>query len=327
MISGVKTASFVLIMAVLPQVSLAEQTWPVTIEHAFGTTVIAVKPERIATVNWSNHEVPLALGVVPVGFAYAAFGDDDGNGVLPWVEAKLEELGAQTPVLFDEGDGIDFEAVAATEPDVILAAYSGLSASDYETLSRIAPVVPYPKAPWSTDWRDTILMNSAGMGMAEEGRALVADLEGQIAATRARHTELAGKTAMFVTHLSAVNLSRIGFYTDNDTRVRFFHDLGLVSPPLVQEAAKSGAFSGEISAERVDDLAGVDVLVTYGGDSLMQKLGSDLLTMQLPAIARGSLVMLGSDPIGTASNPTPLSLPYVLEDYATLLSVAVKRAE
>ena len=39
--------------------------FPVTIEHAFGETTIESKPERIATVAWANHEVPLALGVVP----------------------------------------------------------------------------------------------------------------------------------------------------------------------------------------------------------------------------------------------------------------------
>ena len=96
--------------------------YPIVIEHAFGTTVIPKKPVRVATVAWANHEVPLALGVVPVGFAAANFGDDDGDGLLPWVAEKLKELGGEKPVLFDEGDGIDFEAVAATKPDVILAA-------------------------------------------------------------------------------------------------------------------------------------------------------------------------------------------------------------
>ncbi|MBR7200502.1 hypothetical protein PS14A_26535, partial [Pseudomonas sp. 14A] len=63
----------------------------------------------------------------------ATWGDDDDNGVLPWVEEKLDELGAETPVLFDETDGIDYEAVADTEPDVILAAYSGLTQEEYDT--------------------------------------------------------------------------------------------------------------------------------------------------------------------------------------------------
>ena len=128
----------------------SSSAFPVTIEHAFGETTIEAKPERVATVAWANHEVPLALGVVPVGMGEATWGDDDDDGVLPWVEDKLEELGADTPVLFDETDGIDFEAVADTEPDVILASYSGLTQEDYDTLSKIAPVVAYPEVAWGT---------------------------------------------------------------------------------------------------------------------------------------------------------------------------------
>jgi iron complex transport system substrate-binding protein len=75
--------------------------FPVTIKHALGTATIKAKPERVATVNWANHEVPLALGVVPVGMAAANFGDDNGDGVLPWVEKRLKELGAKPPLLFD----------------------------------------------------------------------------------------------------------------------------------------------------------------------------------------------------------------------------------
>ncbi len=44
-------------------------------------------------------------------------------------------------MLFDETDGIDFEAVADTQPDLILATYSGMTAEDYKTLSEIAPTV------------------------------------------------------------------------------------------------------------------------------------------------------------------------------------------
>src|SRR5690349_12039240 len=72
--------------------SAPSAAFPVTIEHAFGETTVEAEPERVATVAWANHEVPLALGVVPVGMAAASWGDDDGDGVLPWVEERLEEL-------------------------------------------------------------------------------------------------------------------------------------------------------------------------------------------------------------------------------------------
>ncbi|WP_428925772.1 ABC transporter substrate-binding protein [Marinibacterium sp. SX1] len=300
------------------------QVYPIEISHAFGTTVLTEKPQRVVTVNWANHEVPLALGVVPVGFAAANFGDDDGDGLMPWVKARLDELGAEVPPLFDEGDGIDFEAVAATRPDVILAAHSGLSQSDYDILSKIAPVVAYPGQPWTTEWREMIRMNSAGMGMVAEGEALIADLDARIAAAAAAHPVLQGKTALFVTHLDPRDLSRISFYTDNDTRVRFFHDLGLQSPGAVIEASATGRFAGEISAERIDDLNDVDIVVTYGTQTLIDRLSTHLLTRRMGAISRQSIVLLQNDPQGTAAHPTPLGIPWVLDDYVAALAAAAE---
>nr|WP_245427160.1 iron-siderophore ABC transporter substrate-binding protein [Pleomorphomonas carboxyditropha] len=300
--------------------------YPITIRHALGTTVIPAKPQRVATVAWANHEVPLALGIVPVGFAAANFGDDDGDGLLPWVAEKLAALHADKPVLFDEGDGIDFEAVAATEPDVILAAYSGLSRSDYDTLSRIAPVVAYPEAPWSTDWRDMIRLNSAGLGMAEEGDRLIAGIEAEIAAEVKRYPEIDGRSAMFVTHLDASDLSLVSFYTMQDTRVRFFRDLGLAMPASVAEASKGGGFAGSISTERIDAFDDVDIVVTYGDRRLVEAMKANPLLARMPAVAHDAIVTLGRDPLGTAANPTPLSISWVLKDYVALLAEAARKS-
>lgn len=301
-------------------------SYPIVIEHAFGTTTIAQKPERVATVAWANHEVPLALGIVPVGFAAANFGDD-GDGLLPWVAERLAELGAEKPVLFDEGDGIDFEAVAATRPDVILAAYSGLSQADYDTLSQIAPVVAYPEAVWSTDWREMIRLNSAGLGMAAEGDALIARIEKEIAETVAGYPVLKGRSAIFVTHLDVTDLSTVNFYTANDTRVKFFADLGLTSPKSVLEATKPGQFAASVSAERVDAFDDVDIVVTYGSMPLLDAVKADLLLSRMPAVGKDALVMLGRNPVGTAANPTPLSISWVLKDYVELLAAAAGKSQ
>ncbi|TCM53111.1 iron complex transport system substrate-binding protein [Rhizobium sp. PP-F2F-G48] len=310
------------LLAQAPAQAAETTDYPITIRHAFGTTVIETKPKRVATVAWANHEVPLALGVVPVGMARANFGDDDGDGILPWVKARLDALGGAPPVLFDEGDGIDFEAVAATRPDVILAAYSGIGQADYDTLSQIAPVIAFPQAPWSTDWRETIRLDSAGLGMATEGEALIDAIESEIAGTLAGHPELKGKTAMFITHLSASDLSIINFYTTNDTRVKFFGDLGLASPKSVLQASQPGKYSGSVSAEQIDAFDDVDILVTYGDQALFETLKSNPLTRHMPAVAKGALVMLGNDPVGNAANPTPLSIRWVLKDYVARLSEA-----
>ena len=303
--------------------------YPLTIKTALGTTTLTEKPVRVATVNWANQEVPLALGVVPVGMAAANFGDDDGDGILPWVEEKLTELGGEAPVLFDETDGIDFEAVADTAPDVILAAYSGLTQEDYDTLSEIAPVVAYPEAPWATSWRDVIEYNSTGMGMAAEGEQLVTDIEKEITDAVADFPQLKGKSTMFLTHVDPADLSEVSFYTSHDTRSAFFEDLGLTTPASVAEAsAANGEFSGTVSAEQVDVFSDVDMIVTYGDDTLIDTLEGDPLLSQMPAVKNGAIVALdGAGPLGTAANPTPLAISYVLDDYLALLADAADKVK
>ncbi|MCC3266899.1 iron-siderophore ABC transporter substrate-binding protein [Arthrobacter gengyunqii] len=301
---------------------------PITIEHALGTTTIETKPERVATVNWANHEVPLALGIVPVGMAAANYGDDDGDGLLPWVSEKLEELGGETPVLFDENDGIDFEAVADTQPDVILAAYSGLTQEDYDTLSEIAPVVAYPETAWGTSWREMIELNAEGLGMQQEGEELIADLESEMSEAAAKHPDLEGKNAMFLTHVDTTDLSEVSFYTTKDTRTMFFEDLGMAVAGSVKNASEgTDKFSLTQSAEQADAFNDVDVIVSYGGEELVTALESDPLLSQIPAVANGSIVLLPDTPLGTAANPTPLAISWVLDDYLTLLSDAAAKAK
>jgi iron complex transport system substrate-binding protein len=259
--------------------------------------------------------------------AAANFGDDDGDGLLPWVSERLEELDAEVPVLFDETDGIDFEAVADTDPDVILAGYSGLTQEDYDTLSEIAPVVAFPEAPWATPWREMIEINAAGMGMAEEGEELVASLEQEISDAVGEYPQLEGRSTMFLTHVDTTDLSEVSYYTPFDTRSAFFEDLGLSTPASIEAASTdSEQFSGTISAEQIDTLNDVEIIVTYGDQELVDALTADPLLSQMPAVANGAIVLLPDTPLGTAANPTPLAISWVLGDYVAMLADAADKA-
>src|SRR5687768_11728995 len=87
-------ALMLLVLAVVPA---AAQSFPVTIRHALGETVIAKRPERIVTWGWGNHDALLALGVVPVAMPFSTYGGGE-NGLHPWTEEKLGDLGAATPI-------------------------------------------------------------------------------------------------------------------------------------------------------------------------------------------------------------------------------------
>lgn len=300
---------------------VADGTFPVTISHVYGETTIEKQPERVATVAWSNQEVPLALGVVPVGMAKVTWGDDDGDGVLPWVEDTLDELGADTPVLFDETDGIDFEAVADTKPDVILAAYSGLTQEDYDTLSKIAPVVAYPDVAWGTSIDDMIRLDSKAIGLSTSGDKLIEDLQTEADAALEAHSELKDKKLLF-SYIDPSDLSQIGFYNAIDTRPGYLHDnLGLPYPAIVEQSADSTEFYQTVSSEEAEKFEDVDVFVVYGDESVIPVLQADPLLSKIPAIAEGRIATLGdATPLAASANPSPLSITWGLDDYLAVLA-------
>jgi len=306
----------------------AATEFPITIEHAFGSTTIEAKPERVATVAWSNGEVPLALGIVPVGIAAQDWGDDDGDGMMPWVEDQLTELGAEAPVLFDETDGIDFEAVAATEPDIILATYSGLTQEEYDTLSQIAPTIAYPEFAWGTSWEDQVLVSSKALGLASEGEALVDELHGTIEASIANYPELVGAKTVF-SYISPANPGIIGFYTLTDTRPGFLESVGIPPTQLVIDSTEANPdlFNVEISSEEADKLADADLIITYGDDTVLGALQADPIFGKVPAIEAGRVVALAdSTPLSASANPSPLSIGWGIDEYFALLAAPLQQA-
>ncbi|GAA2992493.1 iron complex transport system substrate-binding protein [Microbacterium terrae] len=302
--------------------------FPVTVEHAYGETTINEKPERVATIAWGNQDVALALGIVPVGmdaqvWAWSGASEPD---VYEWTSDKLDELGADLPVLFDTTDGVDFEAIADTAPQVVLAAQSGLSEEDYATLSDIAPVVSFPDIPWFTPWRDQITLNATGLGLEAEGEALVADIEQQIADATA-DAAFEGKTAAFF-YMSPADLSTVSLYTNGDSRTAFLNDLGFDLPQVAIDAAAEGSFYLDYSAENADQLEGVDVIVTYGDETLLPALQADPLWSTLPAVQNGAVVAVGEgDAYSAAVSPTALSIPWVLDQYVTDLTDAAAKVQ
>lgn len=301
----------------------------VTIQHAFGETTIEGTPERVATVGWSNQETPLALGIVPVGMDKATFGDDDGDGILPYVEDRIAELGGQTPALFDTTDAIPYEQIAETEPDVILAANSGLTQEQYDELSKIAPVVAYPHAAWGTSLDEMIEMNSAGLNKADEGTQLVADLDEDVADAMATYPNLAGTKVAFA-FIEPTDMSKITIYTDHDTRQNFLVSAGFENPTVVtEESATTDAFFTELSTENPERFDDVDLFIAYGSDDdaenqkTLEYWQADPLLSRIPAIAAGHVAFLGTGPLSAAASPSPLGIPWGIDEYLGRLNEAL----
>jgi iron complex transport system substrate-binding protein len=306
----------------------AADAFPVTVKHAFGTTTLSRRPERVATVSWVNADVALALGVVPVGMPADEWGGN-ANRSTPWKDAALTKAGAaigtpQAPAQYSETDGVDYAAIAQTTPDVILAAYSGLTKEQYDKLSRIAPVVAYPDVAYGTSWQEATTMIGTALGRSEQAEQLVESTEAEIATEVAKYPQLRGKTFIYG------NLEPgkpISIYTAKDNRSRFLSSLGMELAPVVASRSDAKGFFVDWSAERADELAS-DVFVSWVPDSkTAQAVRRDPLIGRIPAVRRGTLVTDSDNTLTLAiSASSPLSLPWALDAVLPRLAAAAGAA-
>ncbi|RXZ43066.1 iron-siderophore ABC transporter substrate-binding protein [Agromyces binzhouensis] len=282
--------------------------FPVTIEHAFGETVVEHEPERVATWGWGSTEAAIAVGVHPVAIAEQAWTVGEGN-YLPWVEAAYEEAGEELPTLIPDPEGgatVPYEEFIAAEPDLILAPYSGLTEEQYETLSEIAPVIAYPEAPWTTSWDRTIEITAEALGRADEGAAVLAHISDGLAEQAAAHPDFAGTTFAGVWDGDGF----VYVYTAADPRIEVLTELGLEVAPSVSELDTSdGGFYYELSYEQLDQLD-ADVIVSYHGSR--EEADAFLAKPELqaiPAVAAGAVAQV-HDPVTVSSVSPPTALSF-----------------
>lgn len=304
--------------------------FPRTVEHVYGETTIEEAPERVATVSWVNHDVATALGVVPVGVPVTDFGANEA-GSTDWFDAALEESGAEAPETYPETDGINYEAIAALQPDVILGAYSGLTQEEYDKLSEIAPVVAYPEdaVAYGTSWQDSTELIGEALGREERAEEVVTDVEQQLADAAAQYPELEGTSFVYGT-IDPSATDQIFAYTAVDNRPKFLESLGMVQSEAVAEAAegKEDEFFVTWSPERADELTS-DVFVSWAEDeSVREAIQNDPLLSRIPAVADGALV-LQTDPqeVLSVSAASPLSIPWALENVLPDIAEAAASAD
>ena len=297
--------------------------FPVTIEHALGKTTIEEEPKRVATLGWSDQDHAVALGVVPVGATKLTWGGNDA-GSSDYFDAAVEELGAEAPVRYDDADGAPIEEVAQTRPDVILATNSGITKEEYAKLSKIAPVVAYPEAPWTTPWQTSLETVAKALGRSDRAKEVQAEAQQEIDAAKEANPEIQGASMIFG-YLATTDLSTIGIYAPQDPRVAFMHDLGLEDAPAVDEAIKPGEFYSTVSAEKAPELDS-DVFLTWAeSPEDIEKFTSDKLVGQVPAIAGGNAYAESDKQVAMAvTNPTPLSIPFIIEEFVPEVSKAVQ---
>jgi iron complex transport system substrate-binding protein len=286
--------------------------FPVTVEHKFGKTTVEKEPERVVTVGYTDQDAALAVGVVPVAVGDFLGGYDWRK--RPWAQDALG--GAEPKVV--AGQQINFEAVAAQRPDVIIAINAGLEQADYDKLARIAPTVAQSGEyiDFGMPWDEQTLLVAKALGREERGREVVEQLKAKFAQVREEHPEFAGKSGI----LAYGGPDGYGAYATGDTRSRFFTDLGFELPEKVDDLAGESFFT-EFSQEQFR-LLDQELVAMYGSE---EDVLANPVVKRLKAAEQDRMVFieLTDQFAGALGFASALSLDWLLENEVDAIAAAV----
>lgn len=296
----------------------AAAAYPLRVTDAFGTVTIDSAPKRIVTYGYTDADPMLAMGVVPDGLLQWI--PQWKRGVGTWAEAHLR---GATPKLY-AGSEIDFEGVAATRPDLILAVTYSFKKSDYEKLAKIAPVVTTPGGypDWGTPWQVATEQIGRALGQPAKARQLVVDAEAAFTKAKADHPSFAGKNVLIV---APDTNGKMAVFAPTDTRGRFAKSLGFTQPAAIAKATGK-SFYADISEERYD-LLDVDALLVMTDDA---KAGAALEKspqfQALKVVKEGRAIITNDLELNMAiSSSTVLSIPYALDKMVPQLDAALSK--
>ncbi|MBM7051537.1 MULTISPECIES: ABC transporter substrate-binding protein [unclassified Rothia (in: high G+C Gram-positive bacteria)] len=299
-----------------------------TIKHAYGETTFDAVPQKIAIVqNWQNPDAVLALGVVPVGAPLVTWGNNENNST-PWFDAKLAELGGEEPTRYDETDGPNYTELAKLAPDAIFTPYGDMSQEIYNKLSAIAPVVPAPEGvgPWAASWQQTVEMAGKMLRKENEAAKLIEDTEKALIQKAAEYENFKGAT--FIAGAFDLEQNTFGAYTSIDARPRFFSLMGMELAPYIKENEGSAdSFFVNVSAEVMDQVEADVVWAWVNTEDEIEKVKSNDLFAQMPAIKNDAVVFEADKTFGLALSATsPLSLMWAVNETDVLdrMSKAIK---
>ncbi|MEV7637512.1 ABC transporter substrate-binding protein [Pseudarthrobacter enclensis] len=323
--TGIKRRSLLTALAVSPLVlagCMANQgkqsgpgemsAFPVTVDHAFGSTKIDAAPQRIATIGYASHDACIALGVVPVGVPQY---EERGFGTSLWFNKAVTSMNAATPGQYRVGKDLPLDELEDLKPDVILAVNSGITRKQYEELSRIAPVVAYPGEPFGTDWRTTTTTVGTVLGKPQAAQDLVRDVADGITKAKSSYDDLAGSTFLYMAASTAPGAD-FEVYGPDTNQVRILEEYGIVPAPVLQEVVSAGkrrkVETGPApylwESRRAGELV-ADIYVVAVGDK--DNIIKDGILDGLPGAQRGSLALLkNSDDALTLAEASPLGIKW-----------------
>jgi len=285
----------------------ADPFTPVTIEHRYGETEITARPQRIVTLDLQWTDVLLALDAAPVGY----LADPAVDGDHPWQEDRLADSTRLTATT-----ALPLEQIIDLRPDLIVVTYLAEDQAAYDDLASIAPTISALSTSQVDTWPDIAGAAGQVLGEPEQAADLVTEVEAQVEAVAAELPDLAGRDFTFANYVPGDALYVLS--DPDDGANVLFGDLGLVIAPAILDAEDDSPGRVKLSLEHTSLLDADLVMVLTNGADAHDIAGLD----DLDAVQSGAFLVMDYAQAVALNTPTPLSLPYVLDQLRPTLELA-----
>ena len=288
----------------------------VTIDTKFEQVEITEQPKRIVAIGWGDAETALSLGVEPIGASdWLAFGDD---GVGPWLEDAYET----SPTIIGTME-LDYEQIAALEPDLILDVKSSGDEERYKRLSEITTTIGVPEGGdnYLTTSEEQVQMIAKALGKEDEGEALLKEVDTAFEKAATENPEFADKTIV----VGAYDSSGFGAYVEGDARMDFATRLGFKSKDEIEEIDNEN-FYISVADEQLELLdADLTVILPIWIDP--SEVTNNELYQKIPSVLDGRSIILDADTSNAFSTGTVPALLWTIEHLPVQFKEALEGGE
>lgn len=202
----------------------ADGVFPREVIHFFGTMAVNERPRRVVTLATGQLDQAINLGTVPVGTTINGFPAPVPDYLTEAFPDHAEAIAAIKPV--GARTKLDFEAIAALRPDVIVGTAAGAHGRAFNELNAIAPT--FLTEGYGYNWKQDFRLFAELLGERETATRIMADYHARAADLR-RRLAAAGRDGM------EISFARIGpkgleIYGEKAFVGTIARDLGLARP-------------------------------------------------------------------------------------------------
>ncbi|HEY7052067.1 MAG TPA: ABC transporter substrate-binding protein [Mycobacterium sp.] len=287
----------------------------VTVEHAFGSTLVPAPPTRVVSAGFTEQDDLLAVGVVPI--ATTKWFGDEPFAVWPWATPKL---GGAQPTVLSLYDGIQVDQIASLKPDLIVATNAGVDADTYQKLSAIAPTIPQSgPAPFFEPWKDQANAIGQAVFQAAAMQSMIADIDARFTGIANSNPQFRGKKIVSLQGTTLWENSAIA--TRSDWKTEWLTQMGFVIPTEIDAFGRENDDRAYIPLDQIGPVLGA-------ADVLLWRTESDEEVQALlanPAIAAfgNRNVFTNKVQAGAIAFTSPLSFPLVADQIPPMLAKAL----